>query len=130
MSPEALSTPARPSDVTLQEIDDLLDQIARQAQTDTTPQAFHLELLDRAVRALVAVGGAVWVRSSVGAWQADARVDLTGNQLVETLAERQPHRELLDAVVQNGQARIVLPHAAAAAGPTFNPTEFLLLVCP
>jgi hypothetical protein len=114
----------------LQEIDDLLDQIARLAHTDTSPQAFHLELLDRAVRALAAAGGAVWVRSAAGAWQADARVDLTGKQLVETLAERQPHRELLDAVVENGQARIVLPHAGAAAGPTFNPTEFLLLVCP
>ncbi len=130
MSPEALSASARSSEITLQEIDDLLDQVARLAQSEAPPQAFHLDLLDRAVRALAAVGGAVWIRQVAGAWQVDSRVDLTGTRLIETLAELHAHRDLLDAVTQSGQARVVLPHAGAATGATPNPTEFLLLVCP
>ncbi len=130
MSLETVSTPPRPSDITLQDLDDLLDQVARLAGSDSSPQAFHLQLLDRAVRGLAAVGGAVWMRSRVGEWQIDARVDLSGQRLVESLADAQPHRDLLDAVIQNRQARIVLPQAGAAAGPGANPTEFLLLVCP
>jgi len=130
MSPEALSTSERTSEITLQEIDDLLDQVARLARSDASPQSFHLDLLDRSVRALAAVGGAVWIRHSTGSWQIDSRVDLTGNRLVDSLNEEPAHRNLLDAVSQSAQSRIVLPHAGAAAGPTPNPTEYLLLVCP
>jgi hypothetical protein len=130
MSFESSSTSLRPGDVTLEEIDDLLDQVARLARADSTPQTFHLELLERAVRALAAVGGAVWIRPPAGAWRLDSRVDLTDSRLAETLAEQSEHRDLLDAVLHSGQARIVLPRAGAAGGGTANPTDFLLLLSP
>src|SRR5579872_7411298 len=127
MSPEASSIRARPADVTLQEIDDLLDQVARLAQTQASPQAFHLELLDRAVRALAAAGGAVWIRQADGSWQIDSRVDLSGDRLVASLVETEAHRELLETTIQNGQPRTVLPHAGSMNGRTPNPTDYLLL---
>ncbi len=139
MSPEASSIRTRAADVTLQEIDDLLDQVARLAQSEASPQAFHLEVLDRAVRALAAVGGAVWVRQDAGqaregrgggSWQIDSRVDLTGERLVDSLAEQPAHQELLESIIRGGQARTVLPHAGEANGPSPNPTEFLLLASP
>ncbi len=37
---------------------------------------------------------------------------------------------MLESVNQTGQARIVLPRSGAASGPSPNPTDFLLLVCP
>lgn len=130
MSAEASSVRTRPADVTLQEIDDLLDQVARLAQSEASAQAFHLELLDRAVRALAAAGGAVWIRPAGGVWQIDSRVDLSGDRLVESLFQAEAHRELLDAIIQNGQPRTVLPRAGGANGQTPNPTEFLLLASP
>jgi hypothetical protein len=130
MSPETSSPSVRPGDVTLVEIDDLLEEVARLARTESSPQAFHLEVLDRAVRALAAVGGAVWIRPAGGAWQIDSRVDMGRDRLVESLAEHSAHRDLLDSVSRGDQTRIVLPRASAVNGPSPNPTDFLLLLSP
>jgi multidrug resistance efflux pump len=130
MIPETEETTSRPGEATLQEIDDLLDEVSRLAMLDSTPGEFHLQVLERAVRALAAVGGAVWTRSTSDEWQINSRVDLSRQRVVETLAGEPAHRELLQAVIDSGQGRIVLPHAAFAAGRSANPTEFLLIVCP
>jgi len=130
MPSEAPTTATRPGEVTLHEIDDLLDQVARLARSESTPHEFHLELLERAVRALGAVGGLVWIRPQAGAVGLDCRVDLTKNRAIEVLAEDPGHREFLEAVFQNGQGRIVLPQAASTTGVALNPTDFLLLICP
>jgi multidrug resistance efflux pump len=130
MVPETEPTSARLGDVTLQEIDDLLDEVSRLSLSESTPHEFHFEVLERAVRALAAVGGAVWIRSESGEWQLDSRVDLSRNRIVETLAGQAGHRDLLQSVIEGGQGKIVLPHTASAAGESSNPTEFLLIVCP
>jgi hypothetical protein len=130
MAPEASTTTVRPENAALHEIDELLDQVAHLARSTSSPQTFHLEVLDRAVRALAAVGGAVWIRPGAGTWRIDSRVDLTGTRLLETLSDQPAHCELLDEVVQNGQPRIVLPRAGAALSRSPNPTDYLLLVCP
>lgn len=130
MSVETSAPSARPGDVTLLEIDDLLDQVARLAHSDTAPHEFHIEVLERAVRALAAVGGIIWIRSEPDRLEIDSCVDLTSSRLIEMLTDQPAHRELLESVIDNGQSRIVLPRAAAAAGASANPTEFLLLVCP
>lgn len=128
MPPEATSTPVQAGEVTLQEIDDLLEQVARLVRSESTPEQFHLEVLERAVQALAAVAGAVWIRTPTGQLQIESRVDLTRDRLAESLAEHPAHRELLKSVIHTGQARIVLPNAASGSSP--NPTEFLLLICP
>src|SRR5260370_650418 len=130
MSPDALSIPMLPGNDALREIDDLLEEVARLARSDSSPEAFHLEVVDRAVRALAAAGGAVWIRSSDATWRADSRIDLTGSRVIEALAEIPAHGEMLDAVVQAGVGRIVMPHAGTGGGLSPNPTEFLLLICP
>jgi multidrug resistance efflux pump len=121
--------PTQSGEVTLHEIDDLLEQVARLVRSESTAEQFHLEVLERAVQALAAVAGAVWIRSAAGNLQLESRVDLTRNQLVESLADQPAHRELLKSVILSGQGRIVLPNAGAA-GTSPNPTEFLLLICP
>jgi multidrug resistance efflux pump len=115
--------------MTLQEIDDLLEQVARLVRSESTAEEFHLEVLERAVQALAADAGAVWIQSAAGDLQIEARVDLNRNQIVTSLAEQPAHRELLNSVILSGQGRIVLPNAAGA-GASPNPTEFLLLICP
>src|SRR5262245_64540403 len=99
MALDVSTTSLRPESAALHEIDDLLEQVAHLARSTASPQAFHLEVLDRAVRALAAVGGAVWIRPSGGNWQIDSRVDLTGNHLIEVLADQPAHGELLDEVL-------------------------------
>jgi biotin carboxyl carrier protein len=122
--------PVLPGNDALQEIDDLLEEVAHLARSDSAPEAFHLELLDRAVRVLAATGGAVWIRTAGAGWRVDSRIDLTGNRVIEVLGENPAHGDLLGSVVQAGVGRIVLPHAVAASGSSPNPTEYLLLICP
>lgn len=122
---------ARATDETLQEIDDLLYEVARLAKSESSPQEFHGELLGRAVRALAALGGVVWIRSAEGVFKVESRVDLTQSRLIERLAAHPAHHELLDKIVRSGEGRVVLPQAASGAdGTPANPTEFLLLACP
>src|SRR5262245_20910317 len=102
MAPEASTTTIRPDSAALHEIDELLDQVAHLARAASSPQAFHFELLDRAVRALAAVGGAVWIRPTAATWQIDSRVDLTGSRLVEALVDQPAHRAMLDEVLRSG----------------------------
>jgi multidrug efflux pump subunit AcrA (membrane-fusion protein) len=130
MPSEAPATAVRPGEVTLQEIDDLLDQVARLARSESAPREFHLELLERAVRALAAVGGIVWTRSEAGVVTLDCRVDLTRDRSVEILSSEPAHREFLAGTFEHPQSRVVLPRAASTTGAMLNPTEFLLLVCP
>src|SRR5437879_7350722 len=104
MASEVTGT-VQPGEVTLQEIDDLLEQVARLVRSESTPEEFHLEVLERAVQALAAIAGAVWIRSAAGDLQLESRVDLTRSRLVETLAEHSAHRELLKSVMQSGQGR-------------------------
>src|SRR5579863_2054794 len=122
-------SPGQPGEVTLQEIDDLLEQVARLVRSESTPEEFHLEVLERAVQALAAIAGVVWIQPASGSLQIESRVDRTHTRLVDSLADLPAHREMLDSVIRSGQGRIVLPHAAAA-GPSPNPTEYVLLICP
>jgi biotin carboxyl carrier protein len=130
MSFDGLSMPVHPGNDALQEIDSLLEEVAGLARSDSSPEVFHLDVVDRAVRALAAAGGAVWIRAADASWRVDSRIDLTGNHLIEALAETRAHGDLLDAVVEAGVGRIILPHAVSAGNVSPNPTEFLLLICP
>ncbi len=116
-------------EVTLQEIDDLLEQVARLVRSESTPEEFHLGVLERAVQALAAVAGAIWIQADAGDVRIESRVDQSKLRVIDSLAGQPAHAELLTSVIHSGQGRIVLPHAAAA-GSSPNPTEFLLLICP
>jgi biotin carboxyl carrier protein len=119
-----------PGSDALQEIDDLLEEVARLSRRGSSPEEFHLEVLDRAVRALAASGGAVWRRLPGERWRIDSRIDVTGDHICEALADNPAHGELLDAVLQTGAGRIVLPRVVATGNLCPNPTDHLLLVSP
>src|SRR5579872_1842906 len=130
MASEALSGAVRPNDTAVQEIDDLLEQVARLSHGDLPPLEFHREVLGRAVRALAAMAGAVCVGVESGVVRFDAQVDLSSGGILQKLAGEAAHTDLVERVIAAGEPRIVLPHAALGAGPTPNPTEYLLLICP
>ncbi|MBS0262105.1 MAG: HlyD family efflux transporter periplasmic adaptor subunit [Planctomycetes bacterium] len=87
-------------------------------------------MLERAVRALGASGGAVWLKSESGAWTLDSRVDQSRQRVIETLMAAPAHRELLQVVLDSEQGRVVLPHSGSAGGASPNPTEFLIALYP
>jgi multidrug efflux pump subunit AcrA (membrane-fusion protein) len=114
-----------------QELDDLVDEIVRLAGSDLSAPEFHQSLLDRAVRGLAAVGGAIWIRNSAGQIRLECQVNLDGVPLAANWADAQRHTRLLENVLSQGSGRFVAP-LATVPGETLaaNPTAFLLLLAP
>ena len=127
---DPFSAQLRPGDEVLHELDDLVDQIARLADSDLAPDGFFAELLDRAVTALAAVGGAVWLNTD-GRLRLQHQANLDETQLAGSPENQRRHEELLLGVMQARDAKIVLPHSGQAAdGGDLNPSDFLLVLCP
>lgn len=125
------SAELRTADEALHAIDDLLQEVARLSKSEMTPHEFHTELLDRAVAALAAVGGVVWIRDAQGGIQADCQVHLGATRFADVPGDEQRHRELLNLILRTETPRVVPPYSAADGdGSGANPTEFVLLLSP
>src|SRR5262245_24619904 len=109
MTRDATFSQPLPADQTLQELDELLDDLSRLAQSDSDPNGFHAELIGRAVSALSAAAGAIWIRGATGRMQAVASIDLGATGALTVLGGQREHSALLESVAERGQARLVLP---------------------
>jgi multidrug resistance efflux pump len=114
----------------LHEIDLLLEQVALLARSDRTQSEFHAELLSRALRALAAPGGAIWVVAPGAGFAAAAQSNLQGPGATARLDEHPGHQALLKQVAQEGRSRVVPPGAAGPGADSHNPTAFTLLLAP
>ena len=114
------------SDSSWRQIERLIDEIADLAASEVAPPSFHSELLDHAVTALAAVGGAVWVR------QSDRELKLQcGTRVPDEIDGDVGHSKLLTEILLSGDARVVAPRSGDAADELVsNPTDYLLIVAP
>ena len=124
------ASPHRAGDAAWQEVEDLVDELERLALASSAPARFHLQLLERTVTALAAMGGAVWIVADTGLAR---QAELGGDDLFAAVdsAGRQLHVALLQKLLNEGEPRAVpaesfLNDERAEA----NPTPALLLVCP
>lgn len=131
MSFESSSHEFRVPEVDWQEIDELVDDVARSAGSSISVGEFHNGLLERAVRGLAAVGGAIWIRRGTGQITLECQVHLDALPLAENWADAQRHTHLLDAALSTGKSSIVAPLSAMAGHPqAANPTGYLLVLAP
>ena len=113
------------------EIEDLLDELARLAASDLSVRQFHELLLERAVRGLAAVGGAIWLHSSDGQIHLECQFRLDAIPLAENWADAQRHTQLLAAVLAKNEGRVVAPRSTLTGEPqAVNPTDYLLVLAP
>ncbi len=117
-----------PLDEAWREIDDLVNQIARLSKSDSPKGEFYAKTIDAVMRGLKAVGAALWVRS------AGEKAQLAYQVLPPQVwpGEKQvQRRQLIELVLETGQAGILPPGCPPAADPrAANPTPYLLIVCP
>jgi biotin carboxyl carrier protein len=131
MSLDASSHEFRSPEADWQEIDELVDDVARLADADLPVAEFHAGLLQRAVRGLAAIGGAIWIRSGDGPIGLECQIHLDSLPLAANWADAQRHTHLLDAALSSGKSSVVAPlavlpgHAQAA-----NPTSHVLILAP
>jgi multidrug efflux pump subunit AcrA (membrane-fusion protein) len=130
MSQQSSTPEIEPTDETWSHIEALVEEIAALAKTNLGDAAFYGELLDRAVLATTAIGGAVWLQGPGDlrlAYQVNfERVGLAGS----SQAERQ-HGQLLHVVLRSGQSRLAPPQSGGEIGPEAgNPGDCLLVLAP
>lgn len=119
---------AGPHEVTWRQIEGLVDAVQALIETGVEEPRFYATLLEHAVRAGAAAGGAVWAADT------DTFPTLCASGPSETpwsaggeSAHR--HARFLQQVRASGQAQTAPPGAADAQGPV-NASAFLLLACP
>lgn len=103
------------------------EALAMLSRGETPPREFYGALMDRSVRVLSAVGGAVWLRNKAGQFQLEYQVNLAATGVLATAENQAYHGQLLSAVAVSGQARITPPRAGAPGDDqAANPTDYLL----
>ncbi len=101
-----------------------MGEIGRPAWGHLPPREFYGGLLYCAVRAVGAVGGAVWLCRGGGQFQLEYQVNLAATGALATAENQAYHGQLLAAVAEAGQTRITPPRAACRASrrPPTPPT--------
>ncbi|HEX3997360.1 MAG TPA: HlyD family efflux transporter periplasmic adaptor subunit [Pirellulales bacterium] len=131
MSLESSSHEFRVPEADWQEIDELVDDVSRLAGSDLSVAEFHVGLLQRAVRGLAAVGGAIWIQRGPGQIALETQIHLDALPLAENWADAQRHTYLLEAALSTGSAAVVAPLSAMSGHPqAANPTAYLLVLAP
>ncbi len=124
-------THVEPTDEAWREIDALVDQIAGLSRADLPPRDFYQGLLERIVRALAAVGGAVWLAEQPGRLTLEHQIQLDALDLDDPEHQHAHHRLVALAVSGGTQTRTYPPRGSVTeSGETRNPTDYLLFVCP
>jgi multidrug efflux pump subunit AcrA (membrane-fusion protein) len=111
-----------------QEIDGLLNDLAKLAKSECLASEFHAECLRRVVAGLGAKGGIIWMRSANGSLRVDAQIVPRGLDSTQSIWTTQ-QAPLVAGVLARGIGQIVPPGSDVASGDE-NTTEFLLLLSP
>lgn len=131
MSGDPPSFDSDPANETLLAIDQLVEEVARLSQAELPPRSFHGELLERAVRALAAVGGALWLQDEAGRFQLEYQVNLAATGAVASAENKASHEMLLAAAAAGGETKIASPRAGLTGeAQAANPTDYLLILSP
>ncbi|MBV9122190.1 MAG: secretion protein HlyD, partial [Planctomycetes bacterium] len=119
---------------TNQEINFLVEEVARLAEKDISPVEFFGEFLKRVLTVLVAPAGAVWLRTPQGHLQLQYQINMAQVGLDKDEAGRQSHDELLRQGLKEARPGHFPPHSSAGAPDggvaAGNPTDYAILLAP
>ena len=112
-----------------QEIDALVREVASLARTDCSKVQFYSQLLDGTVRAMAAIGGAVWMLNSANRLELQSELKWNETGLADNDSAKEQH-ELMLAEVLRQNIEVLLPPDSDDAEQMTNPTACLLLIHP
>lgn len=111
------------------QIEDLVDQIAELSKTQVPEEQFYAAVLDGAVRAGAAIGGAIWMTDGPQGCQLQYHTNLDTTPLITDEEARRSHQSFLQTVLAADELKSVPPRSGHG-GQTDNPTAYLLAACP
>ncbi len=116
---------------TKNQIRKLVSEIAELAESDIQPTEFHTEFLGRAVAAVAASGGALWLLDGRGNLKLQHQIEFRQTGLLDGRVRTQPHDLLLGCMIQAVQPQIIPPGATVeGVQHAGNPTSFALIMAP
>ncbi|WZO99575.1 biotin/lipoyl-binding protein [Isosphaeraceae bacterium EP7] len=116
---------------TKNQIRKLVAEIAELAESDIQPAEFHVEFLNRAVAAVAASGGALWMLDGRGSLKLQHHLNFGSTGLMNGQVRTQPHDALLGCMMQANSPQIIPPGAAVEGVPNAgNPTGYALILAP
>lgn len=115
---------------TWQELEEVFAALGQLARSAVAPADFYRTLLEQSVRALSAIGGAVWLRAASGLLQPIAQVNWPRDEFIGDQQSRRAHEALLADVAAEGRAISVSPRSENGEGNASNPTRHVLLLAP
>lgn len=123
-----------PSDFSLiddvwRQIDDVVDQIAGLSIAAVPEEQFYAAVLDGAVRAGAAVGGAIWMSDQTDGFKLQYHTNLDRTPLWADQEARRHHHAFLNSVAAADDPKTAPPHSGHE-GRIDNPTTYLLVACP
>ena len=120
-----------PLDEPWQELDEVVESVARLSVSEISPAQFYAELLDAIVPALGAVGGALWTRRPDGGLRLDYQINLAEARLTENAQTQRRHAKLVQRTLQADKPKVVPARSSGAdAEEGENPSPSVLLLCP
>src|SRR5436190_16015213 len=94
---------------TWHEIETLVDELAALAKTDLPVHDFYAALLDRTVRSLAAMGGAVWLRGP-GGLVVEYQIGLAQTRFSVATEAADNHLRWIESVSQAGEVQVLPPN--------------------
>lgn len=115
---------------TKQQIRALVNEIAQVSRSDVSPDVFQAEFLTRVVRALGAIGGAMWMTDGSGRLSLGYQVNLKEAKLHEDEEANKVHSYLLYNTLRGNETDLMVPPHSGGEGANDggNPTDFLVIM--
>ena len=111
MSGESTSVDAQYVQATKQQVRNMVAEIAQLAKSDADASQFYEALLTRAVSALVATGGAIWMLDEEQRLQLKYQINLQGTGLAESEEAQRKHHRLLQHSLTKSEGMLVAPQS-------------------
>ncbi len=116
---------------TKNQIRQLVGEIAELAESDIQPAEFYVEFLNRAVAAVAASAGALWLLDGKGGLKLQYQLEFRVTGLMDGRVRTPPHDALLGCMVQAASPQIIPAGATVEGLPNAgNPTNFALIIVP
>ncbi len=116
---------------TKNQIRQLVGEIAELAESDIQPPEFYVEFLNRAVAAVAASAGALWLLDGKGGLKLQYQLEFRVTGLMDGRVRTPPHDALLGCMVQAASPQIIPAGASVEGLPNAgNPTNFALIIVP
>ena len=116
---------------TKQQVRNMVAEIAQLAKSDADPLQFYEAILSRAVSALVATGGAIWMLDDAGRLQLQYQINLQATGVGQSEEGQTRHYRLLQQALGETSGMLVAPQSGAEGNKeAANPTDWLLVLGP